>query len=410
MLLAAGLPIAAAEAAAPSFRNGVAAGTNSTAAIAESSGLAASRMNPHVLWTHNDSGDSARLFAIHTSGRLLGTFNLTGASATDWEDIAIGADPGNGAHYLYAGDIGDNNAARTSIAVYRVREPAVSATQSPVTSNLTDIVVLRFTYPDGARDAETLLADDQTGDLYIISKRETRSRIYRAPFPQNPSATTVLEYQGELAMGWTTGGDIAPSGRQILIRTYANVFYFGRTAQQTVAQSLTGAYTTVPCAVEPQGEAVCWQGREHGYYTLSENAGQPNRPIYWYASADTDSDGLSDSAEIACGSDLNERDSDGDGQSDGEEWAAGENPTNGASFFAVTTVSHTAGRAGLAWYGRSNRTYSVQQHPGQPGGSSSYTNAVPGILAPTDGVLATNVPLTTTPAFLRVRVQNADGW
>lgn len=34
-------------------------------AIAESSGLACSRTTPGVFWTHNDSGDQARLFAFN---------------------------------------------------------------------------------------------------------------------------------------------------------------------------------------------------------------------------------------------------------------------------------------------------------------------------------------------------------
>lgn len=33
---------------------------------------------------------------------------------------------------------------------------------------------------------------------------------------------------------------------------------------------------------EPQGEAVCWDSRGSGYYTLSEGA---NQPIYYYARA-----------------------------------------------------------------------------------------------------------------------------
>ena len=40
--------------------------------LLEGSGLAASRRPPGVFWTHNDPGDSARLFAIDRQGRVLG--------------------------------------------------------------------------------------------------------------------------------------------------------------------------------------------------------------------------------------------------------------------------------------------------------------------------------------------------
>ena len=77
-----------ARAQCPVFEPGVSLGTLQLSAIDEASGIAASRTNPNVLWVHNDSGDSARVFAIHIDGTLLGTYSLSGASATDWEDIS----------------------------------------------------------------------------------------------------------------------------------------------------------------------------------------------------------------------------------------------------------------------------------------------------------------------------------
>ncbi|NLT76895.1 MAG: hypothetical protein GXX98_10255, partial [Planctomycetes bacterium] len=75
------------------FAPGVEAGIVRTPLIQEASGLVASRKNPGVLWVHNDSGDTARVFAIDTRGNLLGVCSVTGAKARDWEDIAIGPGP-----------------------------------------------------------------------------------------------------------------------------------------------------------------------------------------------------------------------------------------------------------------------------------------------------------------------------
>lgn len=49
----------------------------------ELSGLAASRAHANVFWTHNDSGDSARLFATDIDGGTAGTLSITGATAND---------------------------------------------------------------------------------------------------------------------------------------------------------------------------------------------------------------------------------------------------------------------------------------------------------------------------------------
>src|SRR5438477_556362 len=47
--------------------------------IDESSGLAASRKYPGCLWTHNDSGDSARLFLLDAQGKTLSEVDVQGA-------------------------------------------------------------------------------------------------------------------------------------------------------------------------------------------------------------------------------------------------------------------------------------------------------------------------------------------
>ncbi len=78
--------------------------------MGESSGLVVSKKNPNTIWVNNDSGDTARLFAISTTGALRGIYALDGATAFDWEDIAMGPGPKKNVPYLYVGDTGDNAA------------------------------------------------------------------------------------------------------------------------------------------------------------------------------------------------------------------------------------------------------------------------------------------------------------
>ncbi len=100
-------------------------GTIQTPELDEASGLAASAKNPGTLWINNDSGDSARLFAIAPDGSTRGIYPFEGASAIDWEDVAIGPGPHAQTPYLYAGDIGDNGSVRPNVVLYRVPEPKV---------------------------------------------------------------------------------------------------------------------------------------------------------------------------------------------------------------------------------------------------------------------------------------------
>lgn len=262
----------------PQFEPGEQVGTVQHAQINEASGIAASRKNRDVLWVHNDSGDSARIFAMNTQGTHLGIYNIPGASAVDCEDIAIGPGPVEGSgpagDYLYLGDIGDNNAARTEgICVYRVPEPTVHADQEPVDVSLQDAVPITLLYPDGARDAETLMVDPANGDIYIVSKREAKSRVYRAAFPQTSGMT--MQFVTELPWAEATGGDISPLRTEIIIRGYGNASLW----RVPRGGSIESAFGTAPCSVplveEPQGEAVSFDASGLGYVTVSEGLHQP---------------------------------------------------------------------------------------------------------------------------------------
>ena len=254
-------------------------GTVVSGDIDEASGLATSRKNSQVLWLHNDSGDAARLYAINTQGQLLATYTISGASAVDWEDMAIGPGPDEGVDYLYIGDIGDNSAVRGSVTVYRVAEPVVSSSQSAQTGSLPVSDSIQLSYPDGARDAETLMVDPQNGDMYVVSKREALSRIYRLTDEQWSDPSATLEYRGVLTWGGAVGGDISRSGDEVLVKSYLSVYRFDRPDGTDLWDALTVAGTTLPYTAEPQGEAVAYCGRGSGYFTLSEGL---NQPLYYY--------------------------------------------------------------------------------------------------------------------------------
>src|ERR1041384_1971842 len=140
--------------------------------ITESSGLAAARSTPGAYWTHNDDGPF--IYAFDTRGDSLGIFRVTGAQAHDWEDMAAG--PGSDANtsYLYIGDIGDNDAVRDEVVIYRVPEPALTAEPRRLTKarpgTTEPAEAIRLKYPDGKHDAEALLVHPTTGNIYIVNK------------------------------------------------------------------------------------------------------------------------------------------------------------------------------------------------------------------------------------------------
>ena len=263
----------------PGFLSGVDVGTVEDGRLTEISGMVASVANPGVFWVHNDSGGGAEVYAMDAEGRHLGVFGLSGASAVDWEDIAIGPGPIEGEQYLYAGDIGDNSGVRSEIVVYRVLEPEVAVGQSPVSEVLTGVERIRLTYPDGARDAEVLLVDPVTRDLCIVSKRESLSRVYTAGYPQSTSSATVMTYRGELTWGWTTGGDVSADGSLVLVRGYISGMVYRREVGMALWEAFGGEECEVPVIAALYEEAICFDGQGCGYYTVREGV---NQPIYYF--------------------------------------------------------------------------------------------------------------------------------
>src|SRR6185503_14866394 len=95
--------------------------------IPETSGLAVSRRNPGLLWSHNDSGSAAVLFALDTAGAVRGRVRVP-VRTRDWEDVSAARCPSGDC--LYVADIGDNKGARRTVQIYRVPEPAVGDSET----------------------------------------------------------------------------------------------------------------------------------------------------------------------------------------------------------------------------------------------------------------------------------------
>lgn len=258
----------ATEPACPVAGKPSSAGRVDSADITEASGIVASSVNAGVYWVHNDSGDVARAFALSSEGKLLTTLSFSKSVPVDIEDVAI-EDVGDGSSYLYFGDIGDNDAVRSSIKIFRVAEPTLGAeTALTVTSD-----VMTVTYANGAHNAETLLFDPWTKELLIATKASGGpSEIHRVgAFTPGTKATT--EKIAEVDIDLATGGDISRDGQFIAIRNYkTSAFVWVRGQNESIADALSRPPCKVPVAAENQGEAFAFMIENKGYVTISEGA------------------------------------------------------------------------------------------------------------------------------------------
>jgi hypothetical protein len=264
----------------PRFGSRIDSGIITEHTIDEASGIAASQRNPGILWTHNDSGGEGKLYALGADGSFRCDFLLAGIKNRDWEDIAVGPGPQTGVSYLYIGEIGDNNSKYPFTYIYRFPEPTVPTDGAPVHGTISTVATITVRYPESSRDAETLMVDPKTRDIWIISKREKAVRVYKAAYPQNVTTPITLEFILELPVLQACGGDIASNGATILVKNYLTIYYWRRDEKDTIETALARPASTLPYIPEAQGEAVCWDYKGEGYYTISEQ--KNNEPVHLY--------------------------------------------------------------------------------------------------------------------------------
>jgi hypothetical protein len=256
-----------------------------TTEITESSGLAASKCQADIFWTHNDSGDNAFVFALNKQGQRLGTWKVTDAKNIDWEDIAE-IKTASGECVLYIGDIGNNTRIRDEFTIYRVTEPQVSA-ESKASSKKNPLATapseaIKFTYPDMRRDAETLMVHPVTGDIYILSKRLSgASAVYKLKSDFDLSKTNKLENIGDFSVpaipnGLLTGGDISPDGTRVVICDYFNAYEL---VLPEKAKNFDEIWKETPAVIElgarEQGEAVGYSADGKSIFATSEKKNSP---------------------------------------------------------------------------------------------------------------------------------------
>lgn len=244
--------------------------------ISEASGLAASTALPGHYWTHNDSGGQPEVYLLSSKAKLVSTITLKGALNRDWEDIAESIGPIPHTQYVYVGDIGNNVKLGVDIQVYRfeapTKKPDDKATVKP------DKLFLR--YPDGPRDAETLMIDPIGKYIYIISKREAKVGIYRTPLYFKDNAEVMLEKVATIPYTWVTAGDISQDGLHIIIRDKKHIYYWRRKPGESIETAMSRPSATLPYKPEPQGEGLTFSMGNTGYLTISEGE---HPPLYFYS-------------------------------------------------------------------------------------------------------------------------------
>ena len=247
--------------------------TLSDQAIDESSGIACSRRNAGIFWTHNDSGGPPRLFAFDVKGHALGTYTVVGATNRDWEDLASFTH--RKSHYLLIGDVGDNARRRRFAMLHLVVEPAIDPNARDVKGKVKVARTVRFVYEDGPQDCESVAVDPTTRTVYMVSKRGKR-RVYELSLPDKPAARTLTAKPiATLPLGWTSAMDISSDGLRAVVLTYVDAYEYARSPGEKWKVAFARRPRRIAMPYRRQGESICFGLDGVSLYLTSEKRPTP---------------------------------------------------------------------------------------------------------------------------------------
>lgn len=242
--------------------------------IGESSGLAASWRHEGILWTHNDSGDSPRLFALDEKGQHVAEIEISGAIHDDWEDIA--SYQIDGKPQLIIGDVGNNGRRRKEVVCYRLNEPKLGNKRVKVDQ------IWRIRFPDGPQDCEAIAVDVQERMILLVCKSETLAAdVFSVPLETGKKEAKVTAVRlGSIALPMITAMDLEARDGRIVITSYVDTKIFPRKriagSQQTDWEA---TFAQRPASIRTpwfrQREAVCFDRSGDAIWLSSEKKPTP---------------------------------------------------------------------------------------------------------------------------------------
>ena len=227
--------------------------------LRESSGLAFSQRNEHFVWSHNDSGDRAQLFAFNDSGGLTGRVVLRGVKATDFEDMASYRDDGP---RLLVADVGDNDANRSEVSLYLFDEPAPhKSTRVPSFQHLV------VHYPGGPQNCESVAVDVKQRRILLLGKSALVATMHAVPLPPKPKPGDAdgpqvqrIDVKAEpiarVAIPLATGMDICPVTGDLWVSGYLHAYRYANPKDQPLTTLLKSLPEMVELPKLKQVEAI----------------------------------------------------------------------------------------------------------------------------------------------------------
>ena len=243
--------------------------------LEESSGVAYSYRYDGLLYTHNDSGDTARIFAFDTKCHERGMFEIEGVEALDWEDMCSFAIEGR--PYLLLADTGDNLARRKFYSLYIIEEPEISQTYDGTPTMVGLSGMIQFVFPDGPHDCESVAVDMESMTILLATKRQKGwAHLYGIPLSAvHEKGVIMARALATLPVVNATAMDMSRSGRHLVLLTYGDAYEFSRQGNEPWLQAFIRPPRVLPMPRRAKGESICYSPDGTEFYLTSEGLHMP---------------------------------------------------------------------------------------------------------------------------------------
>lgn len=188
--------------------------------LSETSGII---LYDSLLWTFNDSGGEAVIYALNpVSGKIVKSVKIDNGSNKDWEDIAQNSE------YIFIGDFGNNDGSRKDLCIYMIEKKKISKDPvqkinagiiSFVYSNQEDFTAALYANPF---DCEAMIADRDSIYLFTKDWLNLKTCMYSLPIAEGKvTANHINNFDSD---GLVTGADLNVENNNVVFCGY-NLFY-----------------------------------------------------------------------------------------------------------------------------------------------------------------------------------------
>ena len=223
-----------------------------------------------LFWTHNDSGDDARLYLFDSKGADRGSCLLAGIRAYDWEDMASFS--AGGKNWLLVCDVGNNGRAAAVQMLHLIEEPAIGPDGRLAVERVESVKTIFVGYEDDFRDCEAVAVDPTDRTILFVTKEVAPPcHVYALAWPKViDNQAQVARLIGLLKLPSATSLDVSPDGRRAVVLTYGDAFEYARGPKEDWAQAFSRPPRRIVLPHRAQGESIAYGPDGKTLYLTSE--------------------------------------------------------------------------------------------------------------------------------------------